>query len=191
MNDYIVDLLIWYLGDYGAITIVLILAAIPFLQTQRTTYLNNKLKRSDYVIQSYREFMNDKVMIDLYYRIDYNTFEKDQLYFGTDDEKALDRLLGHFNSIGRLFREKILTMKDADYISYQTLRIYQHEAVKFYLKELKEYNQNHRTFDDFEWFAQAVEKRMKKSRFGRESLSKQVLSEKFQKSSAETAVASV
>lgn len=161
MNDTLIDIAAWYFGDYGVITLSVLLLAIPHLITLRTIYQQNKLKRSDYVIQSYRQFMDDPMMLDLFYRIDYNNLSAQQLYFGCQDEKALDKLLGHFNSIGRLFREKILTMKDADFISYHTLRIYRNEAVQSYLRQIKEYNEQHRSYEDFEWFAGAVEKRMK------------------------------
>jgi len=98
-------------------------------------------------------------MLDIFYRIDYNKLEPINIGLASDDEKAMDRLLGHFNNIGRLFRKGILSMKDADFISYQTLRIYQNRSVQKYLKSFVGYAGHHRTFDDFIWFARQLEKK--------------------------------
>lgn len=93
-------------------------------------------KRSEYVIDLYNTFINDKDMIDIYYKIEYSEFRYDGNFHGSDMEKQLDKLLGHFSNIGRLYNLGILAREDLKFLEYEFLVIYQNKNIQAYLKYL-------------------------------------------------------
>lgn len=182
MQDQLISFLSGSIGAQAAFAVSLIFVVTPIALTLWDIWRKNRLTRSDYVIRSYQDFMKDPEMLDIFYRIDYNFLESSDLILGSDEEKALDKLLGHFNNIGHLFRKGILNMEDADFISYQTLKIYNNRAVADYLNSFQGYASLHRTYDDFTWFAQKLEKKQR-------ALHSKKVSEKWDKTTKKTAIA--
>jgi len=93
-------------------------------------------KRSEYVIDLYNTFINDKDMIDIYYKLEYSEFRYDVNFHGSEMEKQLDKLLGHFSNIGRLYNLGILAREDLKFLEYEFLVIYQNKNIQAYLKFL-------------------------------------------------------
>ena len=96
-------------------------------------------KRSEYIIDLYDTFVDDTEMIDIYYKLEYSTFTYDKNFHGSETEKKLDKLLGHFSNIGRLYCSGILTREDLKFLEYEFLVIYQNENIKAYLTFLDEW----------------------------------------------------
>lgn len=103
-------------------------------------------KRSEYIIDLYNTFIDDEEMVKIYYAIEYDEFKYnpskkfstydfmyDENFHGSSLEKQLDKLLGHFSNIGRLYCSDILTREDLNFLKYEFLIIYQNDNVKSYL----------------------------------------------------------
>lgn len=110
-------------------------------------------KRSEYVIDLYNTFVNDKDMLDAYYKMEYSEFAYDDTFHGSDLERKLDKLLGHFSNIGRLFNLGILTREDLRFLEYEFLIINQNQDVQAYFNFLDNWfrirNINDKKFEYF------------------------------------------
>jgi len=96
----------------------------------------NIQKRAEYIVKLYNDFVNDTDMIDIYYQLEYSDFEYNDEFHGSETEKNLDKLLGHFSNIGRLYFMGILKKKDLKFLEYEFLIIYQNRNIQNYLKFL-------------------------------------------------------
>lgn len=81
--------------------------------------------------------------------------------------KKLNKLLGHFSNIGRLYHSNILTLDDLKFLEYEFLIIYQNANIKEYLSFLDNWFQERQINDKkFEWFRQTgqlLEKKMEQA----------------------------
>lgn len=122
-------------------------------------------KRSEYIIDLYNTFVNDKDMVDIYYKLEYSEFNYDNNFHGSDTEKQLDKLLGHFSNIGRLYFSDILTREDLKFLEYEFLIVYQNRNIKTYLNFLDNWFKIRQIKDQkFEYFrrtGQLLEKKNK------------------------------
>jgi hypothetical protein len=146
-------------------------AAWQLYESNRQTKKAAIQKRSEYIIDLYDKFVNDDDMIEVYYSIEYlefsynpterfpnQDFNWDPNFHGTDTEKKLDKLLGHFSNIGRLFCSKILTNDDLQFLKYEFLIIYQNENIKAYLTFLDNWFRVRKIMDKkFAYFRTAAE----------------------------------
>jgi len=119
-------------------------------------------KRSEYVIDLYNTFVNDKDMFDAYYKIEYSEFVYDGTFHGSELEKKVYKLLGHFSNIGRLFNLGILTRDDVRFLEYEFLIIFQNSNVKAYFNFLDNWfnlrNINDKKFEYFRLTGEYLEK---------------------------------
>lgn len=117
-------------------------------------------KRSEYVIDLYNTFINDKEMISIYYDIEYNKFLYANTFHGSILEKQLDKLLGHFSNIGRLYLLGILTKDDLRFFEYEFLVIHGNKNVQAYLRFLDDWfkaqNINGKKFESFRSTCQSL-----------------------------------
>lgn len=111
-------------------------AAWQLWESNKQTRNSAIQKRSEYVIDLYNTFVNDKDMVEIYYKLEYSEFRYDGNFHGSDTEKQLDKLLGHFSNIGRLFNLGILTREDLKFLEYEFLVIYQNKNIQAYLSFL-------------------------------------------------------
>ena len=108
-------------------------AAWQLWESNKQTRNSAIQKRSEYVIDLYNTFVNDKDMIEIYYKLEYSEFRYDVNFHGSETEKQLDKLLGHFSNIGRLYYLRILTREDLKFLDYEFLVIYQNKNIQAYL----------------------------------------------------------
>lgn len=99
----------------------------------------NIQKRAEYIVKLYNDFVNDTDMIDIYYQLEYSDFDYNDNFHGSASEKNLDKLLGHFSNIGRLYFMGILKKKDLKFLEYEFLIIYQNRNIQNYLKFLDDW----------------------------------------------------
>jgi hypothetical protein len=124
-------------------------------------------KRSEYIIDLYNTFVNDEDMMKIYYELEYSEFNYDASFHGSETEKQLDKLLGHFSNVGRLYNLGILTREDLNFLEYEFLVIYQNKNIQAYLAFLdnwfKRRKINDQKFQYFRLTAQTLEKDNKNS----------------------------
>jgi hypothetical protein len=111
-------------------------AAWQLWESNKQTKKSAIQKRSEYVLDLYNAFVNDKDMIEIYYKLEYSEFRYDGNFHGSETEKQLDKLLGHFSNIGRLYSLEILTRGDLKFLEYEFLVIYQNKNIQAYLNFL-------------------------------------------------------
>lgn len=123
-------------------------------------------KRSEYIIDFYNTFVNDKDMVEIYYKLEYSDFIYDETFHGTETEKKLDKLLGHFSNIGRLYYSSILTLEDLKFLEYEFLVIFQNRNIKSYLTVLDNWFKireiKDKKFEYFRMTGQLLEKENRK-----------------------------
>lgn len=122
-------------------------------------------KRSEYVINLFNTFINDQQMIDIYYQIEYSTFEYDENFHGSENERNLDKLLGHFTNVGRLYESNILEESDLSFLQYEFIIIYENPGVQAYLHFLDSWFQTRGIKSKkFEQFRSTAKKLIKQNR---------------------------
>jgi len=120
-------------------------AAWQLYESNKQTKKSVIQKRSEYIIELYNTFVNDENMTEVYYTIEYSEFiynpterfqdfdfNWDPNFHGSETEKKVDKLLGHFSNIGRLYSYGILTKEDLQFFKYEFLMIYQNENIQAY-----------------------------------------------------------
>ena len=108
-------------------------AAWQLWESNKQTKKSAIQKRSEYIIDLYNTFINDKDMVEIYYKLEYSDFIYDDSFHGSEIEMKLDKLLGHFSNIGRLYYASILTREDLNFLEYEFLVIFQNRNIKSYL----------------------------------------------------------
>lgn len=77
--------------------------------------------------------------IDIYYKIEYGKFDYNEEFHESSEEKRLDKLLGFFENIAKLYIMKNITLDDLRYFAYEFLVIYQDNSVKQYIRFLEQW----------------------------------------------------
>ncbi|RLG27099.1 hypothetical protein DRN85_01100 [Methanosarcinales archaeon] len=106
---------------------------LNFLQMRK----NNLQKRAEYMINLYNQYTSDPDMTDIYYKIEYGEFDYNEEFHQSSEEKKLDKLLGFFENIAKLYTMKNITLDDLKYSAYEFLVIYQDNSVKQYIRFLE------------------------------------------------------
>ena len=117
-------------------TLAIVVAIIGLFFNFAQLKSGNKQKRAEYIISLYNQYMSDKNMLDIYYKIEYQKLKYSSDFHGSDDEKNLDKLLEFYDNIAKLYELKNFTLEDLDYVAYRYLIIYQDQSVKVYLEFL-------------------------------------------------------
>ena len=99
-------------------------------------YKSNKRNRAEFIVKLYNEYINDNDMVDMFYQIEYGEFKYNGSFHDSEDEKKIDKLLGHFDNICRLYHMKELTRADISFMEYQIRRVANNSQVLKYLSFL-------------------------------------------------------
>ncbi|TGM06414.1 hypothetical protein [Leptospira jelokensis] len=105
-------------------------------------YMNSKQRRAEHLQSLLNLFHSDSRMYDIYYKIEYGIFSYTSKHHTTEEEKDLDRLLGFFDNIARLYQMKLINKKDLGVFGYELLTILQNKEVNRYLDTISKYSQN-------------------------------------------------
>jgi protein tyrosine/serine phosphatase len=100
-------------------------------------------------------------MQEIYYLIEYGNFEYNfKTFHGSKNERSLDKLLGHFTTIGQLYEMNIIKKEDIDILKYEFNVIYSDIHVQNYLKHLDQWFKDrkigHVKFEPFRKFAASL-----------------------------------
>ena len=132
LNSTTID--IWMLR-VQFVLVVLTLATVFIAARQLCE--SNKRNRAEFIISLYNEFVNDNDMLDMFYSLEYGKFNYTPSEFhDSKQEKQLDKLLGHFDNICRLYRMGELKKNDFQFIEYQIRRVANNKDVKNYFTVL-------------------------------------------------------
>lgn len=97
---------------------------------------SKKHKRAEFIIQLHDIFVHDEDMVEMFYKIEYGDFQYNDSFHMTSEEKKLDKLLGHFNNICRLYEMNILRDEDIELMRYEICRVAQDTQVQNYFQWL-------------------------------------------------------
>jgi len=133
--------------------ISIVLATMGLFANYYQIRKSNLLKRAEYIVKLYNQFVNDKQMIDFYYKIEYGMLEYKDDFHLSEEEKNLDKILGHFSNIGRLFFMRILKPEDLEFLEYEFIILYKSEFIQNYFGFLDRWTDanklNEKKFDYF------------------------------------------
>lgn len=112
--------------------LVLFAAGIALFLNYFQMRRNSRQKVAEFIITLNNQFRSDDKMQTMYYEIEYGRFEYDQSFHGSDNEKSLDLLLEHFESLAQLYLLSNVRLKDLGYVAYNYLVVYGDSSVQKY-----------------------------------------------------------
>jgi hypothetical protein len=117
---------------------------------QKAQLLQANATRACFILDLNQEFLRNDKERDFFYKLDYRNFTFDPDKFAeSEDERNLDRLLHKLSYVGKLLRDRVLTLEDVNNIRHIASRTLRNEEVLKYLKYLKEVQiPDHSSFSD-------------------------------------------
>ncbi|MDC9714883.1 MAG: hypothetical protein PSN36_03555, partial [Gammaproteobacteria bacterium] len=85
-----------------------LIGAVAFVLNVRQTTLNNKICRAKIVSDSLHTFMDDNMMHQAFYKIEYGKFNYGSDFHGSNEEREIDKLLRHFSNIALMWQDGLL-----------------------------------------------------------------------------------
>lgn len=121
------------LGD--VLTIVgLLLASTGVFLTFLQMRIGNRQKRAEFLVSLYSQYATDSDMVAMYYEIEYDEFQyKQEDFHQSGSERQLDRILGVFRSIAKVWQMGNVTLEDLEIVAYEYLVLCRNKAVQDYL----------------------------------------------------------
>ena len=97
---------------------------------------NTKQKTAEYITRLQESFFANKDALEMYYSIEYSEFLYSKEFHGSSDEKSLDALLYHLNTLADYYLLSELDEDAMGNFAYRYLVVYQNEEVQKYLAYL-------------------------------------------------------
>ncbi len=119
-----------------------LIAACAFAINVRQTALNNKLRRAKIVSDSLRAFIDDDVMHQAFYKIEYSKFKYHKDFHGSDEERQIDKLLRHFSNLALMWENGLLKLSDIHPVQYFVLRTVNDTEIAKYLTFIDNWTQH-------------------------------------------------
>ncbi len=121
--------------------ISLFIAACAFIVNVRQTILGNRLTSAKIISDCLHTFMDDDMMHEAFYKIEYSKFQYDpNIFHGSLEERKIDKLLRHFSNIALMWEKDLLTLKDIYPIQYFILRSLNDPEVEKYLSFIESWS---------------------------------------------------
>ena len=90
----------------------------------------NQQNRAQFIIGLLASHVANSDTLNMFYKLEYKMFKFDENSFpGSDEEKALDKLLYSFTQISALYKMGTITRQDLTLIEYDFLRVFSDEEV--------------------------------------------------------------
>ena len=122
----------------AVLTALTAVISVPIIMVQYAK--SKKQKRAEFILQLHHIFIADKDMMDIFYKIEHEKYEFDEAKMGmTAEEKKLDKLLGHFNNICRLYEMNVIEDNDFEIFRYEISRVAQNKEVRKYFDYLDDW----------------------------------------------------
>jgi len=113
---------------------------LAYLQMRKS----NRQKRAEFIIGIYNEFASSTDMQDIYYKIEYGEFSYSNEFHKSKEEKKLDKLLGLFENISKLYEMGNITFQDMKIVAYKFVVIFKDTGVNRYLSFLESWTKQTR-----------------------------------------------
>lgn len=123
----------------------LFIAACAFAINVRQTNLNNKLGRAKIVSDCLHTFMDDDMMHEAFYKIEYSEFTYDNDFHGSEEERKIDKLLRHFSNLALMWEEGLLKLEDIRPVQYFILRAVNDPEIERYLAFIENWSESAQT----------------------------------------------
>lgn len=98
---------------------------------------NQRTLKAQFLLEITTRYFDNVEMREFYYKVDYHKFtfdpEDNQDFIGSEDERLLDQLLYTFDTIGRLYTSKIVSLSEIDILAFQAKRVLENKSIKAYL----------------------------------------------------------
>ena len=140
--------LIALLGLLGLLSVFL--AYRQLKQGQKAQKLQANAMRARFVLDLNQEFLASDAERNFFYKLDYKDFVFDPNVFAqSEDERQLDRLLYKLSYVGKLLRDRLVSLDDVNNIQHIANRTLRNNEVIKYLQYLKEVQvPDHNSFSD-------------------------------------------
>ena len=123
--------------------LAVLFAAIGLFFTGFQMWQANKQRRISRVDDARKEFYSNKLVQDLYYRIEYDQFEYGKDFHESPDEKTLDYMLSIFDALAKQIEMGLLSERDLELMSYEYRVVYRNSEMEKYFAFLDDwYNHN-------------------------------------------------
>ena len=136
------------LGLLGLVSIFL--AYRQLKQGQEAQRLQANAMRARFVLDLNQEFLANDAERNFFYKLDYKDFVFDPNSFAqSEEERQLDRLLYKLSYVGKLLRDRLVSLDDVNNIQHIANRTLRNDQVIEYLRYLKEVQvPDHNSFSD-------------------------------------------
>lgn len=111
----------------AVLTALTAVISVPIIMVQYAK--SKKQKRAEFILQLHHIFVDDKDMMEMFYKIEYGDFKYDAEMHISLEEKKLDKLLGHFNNVCRLYEMNVIEDNDFEIFRYEISRVAQNREV--------------------------------------------------------------
>lgn len=125
-------------GDIANV-LLLIVAIFGIYYTYLQIESNYKTQKASFFKELYSTMYSDPEIIDIYYKIEYDTFNYGPKFHRSPEEKQLDRLLSFLDLICNLYEQKIITDYEMESFRYRIRRVYINHNILSYLKFLEKF----------------------------------------------------
>jgi hypothetical protein len=101
------------------------------------------MKRTELVRSYTQDLYSDPTVSALFMDIDHDRFEYGDDFLGSDRELALIKMLDYMNSVGHSWNRRVLSLRDImpTTVAYVTLRIWNNDDVRRYLKDIRRWDE--------------------------------------------------
>ena len=117
-------------------TIGTTIAAVGLFLNWWQLRLNGLLKRAEYIVGLFSQYLHDPDTADIFYRLEYGKFSYSSATHGTPDEIKLDKLLTTYERIATLYEMGTFTFEDLEFMEYEFLAIYDNASIQKYFEFL-------------------------------------------------------
>lgn len=128
-------------------TLAFIATAIGLIMTAAEMRRNNRTQRAVFIKELYQPFFSDSDFRFIFERIELNKPILVTQFHGSNEEKALEKVLAHCELISALYFLKSLSIHDMRYFDYNLRRVCQNANVKLYLGNVANWCKRHELSD--------------------------------------------
>lgn len=113
----------------------LLAAIVGLFLNLRHLRITTRQNRAKNLIDLYNTWKADKEVAKLYYEIEYSRFQYRAAEFHGNAglEQPMDKLLGFFNNVARLYTMEVITLEDIKNFEWEFLAVYRNKGVQQYI----------------------------------------------------------
>lgn len=113
---------------------------------------NFKVQQAQFLLGITNVLFDDSNLRKFFYKIDYEKFKFDKnnlnKFKGSDEERWLDSLLYHYDSLGKMVRMKLIKLEEVEFLFFEVIQIFRNREVNKYITWLESEYDMHGTVND-------------------------------------------